>query len=233
MNVAEVMTRNVITIGPSASILEAARLMLQHKISGLPVVDSAGNLVGILTESDFLRRRETGTQRHRPRWLEFVMGPGRLAAEYTHESSRKVAEVMTEAVYAATDDMPLEKAVNLMERHRIKRLPVMREKDLIGIITRANIMRAVTRLAHGAEPDSASDAEIRQNLANELKKMSWAPTATIVVKDGVVKLSGVLTDERQRLALRVAAENIPGVKAVEDDLVWIDPQTDLTHPPLP
>jgi CBS domain-containing protein len=233
MNVAELMTEEVITIAPEASILEAARLMLQHKISGLPVVDAARNLVGIVTEGDFLRRQETGTQRHRPRWLEFIIGPGKLAAEYTHASGRKVGEVMTEAVYTANEDMRLEQAVHLMERHRIKRLPVTRGRTVVGIVTRANILRTVAKLAHEAQPISASDSGIRTKLIDELKKLPWTPPVTVAVKDGVVNLSGVLTDERQRTALRVAAENIPGVKTVIDDLIWIDPHSGMTFHPVP
>lgn len=227
MNVADIMTREVITIEPGSSILEAARLMLQHKISGLPVVDSTRKLVGIVTEGDFLRRSETGTQRHRPRWLEFIIGPGKLATEYTHESGRKVHEVMTEGVYTVTEDAPLEQAVHLMERHRVKRLPVVRGEQLVGMVTRANLLRAVVRLAHEAQPVSAADADIRKRLVEELNKLPWAPSISVSVKDGVVKLSGVLTDERQRTALRVAAENIPGVKNVLDDLVWIDPYSGI------
>jgi CBS domain-containing protein len=223
MNVADIMTHEVITIEPEASILEAARLMLQHKISGLPVVDASRNLVGIVTEGDFLRRSETGTQRKRPRWLEFIIGPGKLATEYTHESGRKVGEVMTEEVHTVTEDAPLEQAVHLMERNRIKRLPVVRGEQLVGIVTRANVVRAVVRLAHEAHPVSAADADIRKRLVEELNKLSWAPSISVSVRDGIVKLSGVLTDERQRSALRVAAENVPGVKSVLDDLVWIDP----------
>jgi CBS domain-containing protein len=233
MNVAEVMTREVITVEPQASILEAARLMLQHRISGLPVVDAGKSLVGIVTEGDFLRRRETGTQRRRPRWLEFLVGPGKLAAEYTQQSGRKVSEVMTDAVYTATEDMLLEQAVNLMERYRIKRLPVTHGKELVGIVTRANILRTVVRLAHEAQPPSADDAEIRKRLVGELNKLPWAPSVSVAVKDGIVKLSGVLLDERQRAALRVAAENIPGVKSVVDDLVWVDPHSGMTLPPVP
>ncbi len=233
MNVSEVMTPDVITVEMDSSILEAARLMLQHRVSGLPVVDSAKNLVGIVTEGDFLRRRETGTQRRRPRWLEFIMGPGKLASEYTHESGRKVDEVMTDEVYTATEDMPLDQAVHLMERYRIKRLPVVRGKALVGIVTRANILRAVVRLAHEAQPVSAGDTEIRTKLTEELKKLTWTPPVSIAVKDGVVKLSGVLTDECQRTALRVAAENIAGVKKVIDDLMWIDPHSGMTFPPVP
>lgn len=233
MNISEVMTRDVITVGMESSIIEAARLMLQNRISGLPVVDANKNLVGIVTEGDFLRRRETGTQRQRPRWLEFIVGPGKLASEYTHATGRRVDEVMSDAVYTATEDMPLEQAVHLMERYRIKRLPVVRGKALVGIVTRANILRTVARLAHEAQPTSASDAEIRTKLSDELKKLTWTPPVSVAVKDCVVKLSGVVTDERERTALRVVAENIPGVKKVVDDLIWLDPHSGMTMPPLP
>jgi osmotically-inducible protein OsmY len=114
-----------------------------------------------------------------------------------------------------------------MERHRIKRLPVLRGSAIVGIVTRANVLRAVVRLAHEAKPPSAGDTEIRTRLIKELKALPWAPAISVAVKDGVVRLSGVLTDESQRAALRVAAENTPGVKNVVDDLVWVDPQSGL------
>jgi CBS domain-containing protein len=227
MKVAGLMTRDLITVGENTSVLEAARLMLQHRISGLPVVDEAKNLVGIVTEGDFLRRRETGTQRRRARWLEFIVGPGKLATEYVHESGRKVGEVMTTDVRVTTEDMPLEQAVHLMERYGVKRLPVLRGKALVGMITRANILRAVARLIHEAQPDSVSDSQIRTRLLDEIEKLPWAPAISVAVKDGAVQLSGALLDERQRAALRVAAENIPGVTKVIDDLVWIDPHSGL------
>ena len=227
MKVGDIMAREVITVEPDASILEAARLMLQHKISGLPVVNASKDLVGVVTEGDFLRRRETGTEHHRPRWLEFVLGPGKLASEYTHESGLKVHEVMTEEVHTVTEDAPLDQAVHLMERYRVKRLPVVRGRQVVGIVTRSNLVRAVVRLAHEARPISAGDEDIRARLVGELKKLPWAPAIDVAVKDGVVKLSGVLLDERQRAALRVAAENIPGVKNVLDDLVWIDPYSGI------
>jgi CBS domain-containing protein len=204
-------------------------MMLQHKISGLPVIDASSNLVGIVTEGDFLRRSETGTQRKRPGWLEFLVGPGRLAGEYVHASGRKVEDVMTTDVYTVDEDAPLEKVVYLMEKHRIKRIPVVRNGKVVGIVTRANLMRAVATLALEARPAPASDAAIRERLITDLKKQSWAPSAAIevAVTDGVVKLTGALTDERERQALRVAAENIPGVKKVEDHLIWIEPYSGM------
>ena len=227
MNAADVMTRQVITVGPDTPLIEAAKLMLKHRIGGLPVVDAGKALVGIVTEGDFLHRAETGTQRRRSRWLEFIIGPGQLATEYTQSSGRKVDEVMTGTVHSVNEGTALEEVVNLMERHRVKRLPVLRGKKLVGIVTRANLVRAVVGLAHEARPASVSDSEIRRRLLDELKKHSWAPAIRVAVKDGVVQLTGVLSDERQRPALRVAAENIPGVKEVVDNLVWVEPQSGL------
>lgn len=227
MKVSDVMTRDVISIAPEASVMEAVRLMLQHKISGLPVIDSSGSLQGVVTEGDFLRRVETGTERKRWRWVEFLLGPGRLAEDYVQAAGRKVGEVMTPDVRTVTEDEPLEKVVHQMERYRIKRVPVVRDAKVVGIVTRANLMRALASLALAQHPVAGDDATIRERLLAELKKQSWAPVGLIdvVVKDGVVKLRGALTDERERQAIRVAAENIPGVKKVEDHLIWIEPNT--------
>jgi len=227
MKAMDVMTREVVSVAPDASIMEAVRLMLQHKISGLPVIDASGKLQGVVTEGDFLRRVETGTERKRSRFVEFLLGPGRLAEDYVHASGRKVDEVMTPEPRTVGEDEPLEKVVHLMERYRVKRLPVVRGGKVVGIVTRQNLMRALASLALAAQPVAADDATIRERLLAELKRQSWAPVGLIdvVVKDGVVKLSGALTDERERQAIRVAAENIPGVKKVEDHLIWIEPNT--------
>jgi CBS domain-containing protein len=123
MKVSDVMTPNVLSVPPDASVATAAQLMLQKRISGVPVIDDRGNLVGIISEGDFLRRAETGTGRRRPRWTEFFMGPGRLADEYVRLSGRKVRDVMTHEVHTVAPDAPLEQVVRLMERHNIKRLP--------------------------------------------------------------------------------------------------------------
>jgi CBS domain-containing protein len=233
MKAKDVMTQPVISVAASASILEAIRLMLQHKISGLPVVDSAGNLVGMVTEGDFLRRVETGTHRRRPRWIEVFIGPGQLADEYVHASGRKVDEVMTSEINTAEEDTPLEEVVGLMEHYGVKRVPVLRGRALIGIVTRANLMRALVGAVKAAPTVSPDDAGIRERLLSELEKQPWAPVGAIeiAVRDGVVTFSGVLTDERQRQALCVAAENIPGVKRVEDRLAWLVPGTGLVGAP--
>lgn len=225
MQVRDVMTRNVIAVGASQSVLEAAQLMLQNRISGLPVVDAAGKLIGIVTEGDFLRRGEIGTQRQRPKWLEFLIGPGQMAAEYVHSSGRKVEEVMTPDPCTVTEDDSLQTVVELMERRHIKRLPVLRDGRLVGIVSRANLVEALVELASYAPGPAADDATIHDRLVAALAQARWAPNITVAVHDGVAELSGVITDERERKGLIVAAENVAGVKEVRDHLVWVEPMS--------
>jgi CBS domain-containing protein len=229
MNVSDAMTPGVLSVSPDASVVTAARLMLQKRISGVPVIDDRGSLVGIVTEGDFLRRAEAGTGRQRPRWIEFFMGPGRLADEYVRLSGRKVRDVMTHEVQTVPPDAPLEQVVRLMERHNIKRVPVIDNGKVVGIVTRANLLHAVASFAGELGPLSAEDSTIREQLLAALKDQPWAPVTAVdvTVRNGVVQLSGVITDERQRQALRVAAENIPGVKGVEDNIVWVEPVSGL------
>jgi CBS-domain-containing membrane protein len=229
MNVKDIMTPGVLSVGPDESVFVAARLMLERKISGLPVVDKLGKLVGIVSEGDFLRRAETGTKRQRPRWVEFFVGPGRLADEYVQFSGRKVRDVMTHDVQTVTRDAPLDAVVRLMERHHIKRLPVVEDGKIVGIITRANLLHAMASFAHEIAPTSTEDTAIREQLIAELKMQPWSPVTMIdiAVRNGFVRLSGTITEERQREALRVAAENIPGVKKVEDYIVWVELNTGI------
>jgi CBS domain-containing protein len=220
-----VTTSPVLTIEAESPLLQAVQIMLARNISGLPVVDKQGKLVGMVTEGDLLRRAETATQRRRPRWLEYLIGPGRLADEYTRSHGRKVDDVMTPDPMTVTEQTPLDEVVRIMEKHRIKRLPVMRGRDLVGIVSRANLLHGLAGIAREIKPASASDQAIREQLMGELRRQTWAPSALInvVVKDGVVELWGTITDERERQAIIVAAENVAGVKAVRDHLVWIEP----------
>jgi len=233
MKASDIMTPGVISADPDATVLQAARYMLQHHISGLPVIDKTGKLVGILSEGDFLRRREIRTNRKRSRWLEFLMGPGKMAAEYTHSHGSKVAEVMTTEVHTVNEDTPLEKIVELMEHRRIKRLPVVHGNKVVGIVTRSNLMHAMVSLARTEPKTAKNDATIRQKLLAEIKKEKWALASMInvVVRDGVVELWGAIVDERQREALKVAAENIPGVKEMKDHLAWVEPASGILVEP--
>ena len=224
MKAKDIMTSPVISVEPDASVLQAVRIMLQRRMSGLPVVDREGRLIGIVTEGDFLRRAETGTQRRRARWLEFLLGPGRLADEYTQSHGRKVSEIMTRDPQTVTEDTPLEDVVRLMEKKQIKRVPVVRGQHVVGIVSRANLLHALAAVSREAKPAEQSDEAIRAALLAELSRQPWAPVALVnpVVRNGVVELWGTITDERERPALVVAAENVPGVKAVRDHLAWVD-----------
>jgi CBS domain-containing protein len=227
MKARDVMTWGAIAVKPEDSVTRAVQLMLQNKVSGLPVVDDKGEFVGIVTEGDFLRRGELGTQRKRPRWLEFLLGPGRLAAEYVQASGQKVAQVMTPEAKTITPETPLEEVVRLMERHRVKRLPVAQDGKLVGIVSRADLLHALGSVARDIKPAASDDATIREQIMAECTKQRWAPHINVVVRDGVVGLWGVITDDRSRDAFIVAAENVPGVKAVHDHLAWIEPMSGM------
>jgi CBS domain-containing protein len=229
MKVRDIMSPRVISVAPEASILEAIRLMLLNHISGLPVINQAGALVGVVTEGDFLRRGETGTERKRSRWLEFLLGPSRLADEYVHTHARTVEDVMTPEPITISEDAALDEAVQLMESRRIKRLPVLRTGQVVGIVSRANLLHALVSLASVAPPPAKTDLAIRETLLAEFEKLTWAPAALVdpVVKDGVVELWGTITEEAQREALKVCAQNIPGVKSVVSHLTWIEPMSGM------
>jgi CBS domain-containing protein len=220
------MSPGLVAISPEASIREAAALMLEKRISGLMVLDATGALVGVLSEGDLLRRVELGTERKRPKWLEILLGPGRLSSEYVRSHGRKVRELMTRDVACVADDAELSEVVKLMNDHRVKRIPVLEDGKAVGIVTRADLLRALEAiLARGAAPENPSDAEIRDAVLKELKAQSWAPTGSVnlSVRDGVVEWTGCIFDEREREALRVAAENAPGVTSVRDRMTTVEP----------
>ena len=229
MKAQDIMSRRVITVRRDSDLQQAIAIMLDHGISGMPVTNENGALVGMLTEGDLLRRSELGTERRRPRWLEFLIGPGKLAAEYTHAHGRSVADAMSESLHYATPDMPLQQVVDMMERQRIKRVPVLDQGRLVGIITRANLLRALALAAPALPASSPSDQQIRQQLQTELAASAWAPCSMldVVVQQGEVHLYGTILDGREREALCVAARNTPGVTAVHDHLVWCEPTSGM------
>ncbi|WP_316179796.1 MULTISPECIES: CBS domain-containing protein [unclassified Bradyrhizobium] len=229
MRAHQIMSRPVITVAPEATIVEAANIMLKHHVSGLPVVDAAGKLVGIISEGDFLRRSETGTQRRRGRWLSFLFGPGSTAGDYVNEHGRKISEVMTPEPFTVTEEVPLADVVELMESKNVKRLPVTRGNELVGIVTRANLLQAVASLARHVSDPTADDDHIRNRIIQAMEKQEWCPFGlNVIVRDGIVHLSGILTSVGGRQAAIVAAENVEGVVKVHDHLRWMDPMSGIT-----
>lgn len=212
MKVRQAMSTRVITVTPEATLGDAMRTMLREHISGLPVVDARGTLVGMLTEGDLMHRAETGTERGRPAWLGFLLGPGRVARDFTASHARRVGEVMTREVVTVTAGAPLVEAVRLMEQHRVKRLPVLGSQGLEGILSRADLLRAFLSAAPEEVPPDLSDAAIARRLARELETQAWTPRESVHadVHGGVVTLRGVLIDDALRDALRGAGRECGG-----------------------
>ncbi len=231
MKAADVMARAVVTVNPAARIVDAIRLMIDQRISGLPVVDNEGALVGILTEGDLLRRAETGTEKRRPRWIEFLRGPGLQAQDYVHAHGRRVEEIMTPDVASLGEEAPLEEVVSLMEKKRIRRVPVVTDGRLVGIVSRADLLKALYKMLDQSAPAPTGDAALRAAVIEELRRQNWGGRArvSVVVTDGIVYLEGLIYDYRERNAMRVAAENVSGVKEVRDHIDYLDASVALSY----
>ncbi len=216
------MTRAVVAVQADSLLTDAVHLMLTHGISGLPVLDKQGRLVGMVTEGDLLRRTETGTEA-RPSWMQAFLLPGRMAGRFIQAHSRRVSDVMSTEVASVAEATPMRDVVALMQARRINRVPVMRDGVIVGIVARADIVRALGRVldAHGAYPAAtAADSDIRARLQSGLDAAAWTPDGiSFTVTDGRVHLYGSVRDARERTALRVAAETVPGVASVTDHLV--------------
>jgi len=226
LTAADIMSREVFAVAQDTPLHQAARLMVDKKISGLPVVDAAGRPIGVLTEGDLLRRVETGTEGKAPGWLSVLFAPGRLAERYIRSHARQVSEVMTPEAQCIQEDTPLEEVVALMQRKGIKRLPVVRGERLVGIVARADLVRVLAD-ALAAPAATADDADIHARLTAEMVRQPWTRSrgVTVAVESGIVLLDGCVFDLRERDALRVMAENLPGVHGVENRLVCIEPNT--------
>ena len=217
----DVMSRHVITIGADASIKQAIDTMLSHHVSGLPVVDSAGKLVGVLSESDFLRREEIGTDKKRGRWLTLLVGAEKTAIDFAHQHGRKAGEIMSRDPVTIDEETALEQIVGLMESRNVKRFPVMRGDEIVGMVTRADFMPAIARLLQGTAC-SDTDDHIRDAVFAALSDAPWRPSAlNVTVHTAVVTLRGSVRSDNERKATIVAAENVAGVKRVDDELSTI------------
>jgi CBS domain-containing protein len=220
MKAADVMVTSVITVGPNACVQDVAQILLNARISGVPVVGPNGELIGIVTEGDLMRRVEAGTGRRRPWWLSLLTGKEVLAAEFIKEHSRKVADVMSREVITAAPETPLSEIANLLEKNAIKRVPIVDKGKLVGIVSRANLLQALANLS-GKAAASQADAEIREKVLTQLNAEPWMRTSLInvIVQEGTVELWGIVDSAVEKQAIRVAAEVTPGVRAVNDNLI--------------
>lgn len=224
MHAQEIMSRHVITVDANASVSTAIKIMLSHHISGLPVIDAKGKLIGIVSESDFLRRAEVGTEKRRGRWLALLAGEEQEALDFTRQHGRKVSEIMSPNPLSVGENTSLEQIVQLMESHNVKRLPVVRGEEIVGMVTRADFLAAIANRSLNAGSYSYDDNQIREAVVAALSHASWQPCAlNVSIHDGVVVLRGTVSGDNARKAAIVAAENVRGVDRVEDQLSTYPP----------
>jgi CBS domain-containing protein len=219
MKARDVMTSPVVTVKPTASVKDVARLFLERRISGVPVVDDQGKLVGIVSEGDLVHRSEISTMRRRPWWLVLMAGDEGSAAEYIKAHAKRVADIMTRKVISAAPDALLHEIAETLEKYGIKRLPIVRDEELGGIVSRGNLVQAIA--TSGSKLDvPLSDTTIREKLLTHLNRQSWAHATLLnaTVSGGVVDLWGFVESDTERKAIRVAAEATPGVRAVNDHM---------------
>lgn len=224
MKASDVMTRQVVTVPGKASLEDAARLMVQHRISGLPVVNDRGGVKGMITEGDLMRRAEIGTAA-RASWLATFLSAGRVAQDYVRSHARKVDELIDGEVISVTPETSLAEVVAIMESRRVKRLPVIDAGQLVGIVARADLVNALMKLLPGGgDAPAVTDAQIRARFLREVDAQRWTGVAVeCQVRDAVIELRGMITDERLRPALRVIAENTAGARGIRDHLICIEP----------
>ena len=221
MKASDVMVSNVITVPITATIRETASILLNNHISGAPVLGEKGELVGIVSEGDLMRRPETGTAKPPSWWLELISSERSLASEYIKSHSRKVVDVMSRNVVTASPDTPLGDIAALLERNRIKRVPIVQGGKIVGIVSRANILQALASATKKLPSlASANDAELRTKVMTRLAAEKWRPTMlTVTVQDGTVDLWGLVHSSEEKKAARLAAELTPGVQSVVDNIV--------------
>jgi CBS domain-containing protein len=222
MNAADVMVSNVITVHLDTPVAKIAEALLANRISAVPVVDEGGALIGIVSEGDLIHRVEAGTERHRSWWLELLIGREILAHEFVKSHARKAADVMTRPVVTVKPDTPLNEIASLLERHRIKRVPVMNDGKIVGIVSRANLIQALVSAGNAMTPAaSIEDSILHDNILAQLRSKSWvdASNFSFVVSKGTVELRGAVDSEAEKNAIGVAVEVTPGVREVSNQLL--------------
>lgn len=223
LTAADVMVTDVISVSPDDAVRDVAALLLDRRISGAPVIDAQGELVGMISEGDLVRRAEIGTEARRAWWLELLTAPDTKAREFIRSHAVRVADVMARPVISAPDTASLAELVALLETHGIKRLPILRAGKVVGIVTRRNLMLAFLEAAAGRAPTQLGDADIKAEILSRVRALPFGQPwlFTVTVSGGEVDLWGPVNSEIERRALRVAAEAVPGVRHVEDHLYRI------------
>jgi CBS domain-containing protein len=221
MKAIDVMVRNVVSVRPDDRVADAIKLLAEHDLSALPVVDDDGIVIGIISEADLLHREEIGTDKERPWWLEAVTPASTLAGEFAKSHGQRIDEVMSTNVISASEETPLEEIALLLEKHRIKRLPILRDGKLVGIVSRSNLIQALASSKAPAADNISTDREIRLELLERLKHQAWTDfgSRNIIVTGGVVHLWGLVGSLEEHKALLALAEGVPGVAQISDETI--------------
>lgn len=216
----KVMTRPVVTIPADATVYAAADILLGARISAAPVVDADGKLVGIVSEADLMNRPESGTVPGRS-WLQRLLAPEAvLARDFLRSHSHRVADVMTRDVVTAEEQTDLKEIASLMQSRRIKRVPIVRDGKVVGIVSRANLLQGLLACEPHPAECSVQDDDLRDRVNEELDRHAWASdVSNVVIENGAVHLWGQTFSPTARDAVRVAVENVPGVKRVVNNIV--------------
>lgn len=221
MNASDVMTAGVITTGPDADVKSVAKTMLEKGISALPVVDKDGKLIGIISEGDLIQRAESGTEAKTSWWLRLLSDSETLASRFVKAHGLRVSDVMSREVVTAAPDTHLAEIARLLEKNRIKRVPIVKDGKLLGIVSRANLLQALASAKPALTGSTkVSDATLRDNILNRLWDQPWAsPSAiNVIVTGGTVDLWGIINSETERKALNILVSEVPGVVGVNDHL---------------
>ena len=219
MKARDVMGSYVITVSPDVDVKTVATILVRNGISAVPVVNPEGKLLGIVSEGDLMRRAEAGTDRRSSWWLDMLSSPEQQARDYVRAHARKVADVMTREVITARSDTPLREIADLLEKHNIKRVPIVDNDQVIGIVSRANLVQALASRQAGIIGVEPTDEKLREAVIANLRSQPGSTAlVNVIAEDGVVSLWGFVANEAEKNSVRVAAEVTPGVKAVNENL---------------
>jgi CBS domain-containing protein len=220
MQAHEIMTKELITATPDTLVTEIAKLLVQHRIGAIPVLAADGRLVGLVSQTDLAHRSETGTEKRRKWWLDLFADPNAQAREYIKTHGLAAKDVMTRVIFSVAYDASLADVAEALDTHHVRQLPVVRDGKIVGIISRADLVRALAQTAGASMTTGPTNGELQRLLWEQIRQQPWLESAylNLSVKDGVVELYGAVQSPDQRSALLVLVNRVSGVRRVVDEL---------------